>query len=82
MRLKIGPDHGLSPALAERLVGDTADEIAANAQGLAAVMDAVNKPRRPPPDPLLGRHSGQPPVRSESEQWADALKVPPGHPGF
>lgn len=66
-----GIREGLPESMIARIQGDTDDEIAADAKQLAALFADRDKPRKPAPDPTLGKSSGG--KSSTAEQFASAV---------
>jgi hypothetical protein len=71
LRLSTAVDHGLGRDLAARLVGSTAEELAADAQSLLALMGAQKGTPAPRPDPSQG--SRTPPAQSAQAQFKATL---------
>lgn len=75
LRYQVGSEKQLSAALIPRLMGNTREELEADADRLAAEVagnGAPPKPRRPQPDPRLGG-AGHGQVTT-TDQWVAALR--------
>lgn len=70
-RYQVGVEKGLSPTLIGRLQGTTPEELSADADRLIEEIGAQAKPRKPLPDPTLGR--GGSAGTSTADQFAAAL---------
>jgi len=71
-RLEVALEKGLSPSQAKRLVGDTREELEADAGELLKDLGDSNKPRPPKPDPSQGRSGSG--AASTAEQFAAAIE--------
>ena len=71
-RLEVALEKGLSPSQAKRLVGDTREELEADADELLKDLGDSNKPRTPKPDPYQGRSGGG--TASTADQFAAAIE--------
>lgn len=67
-RLEVALEKGLTPSQAKRLVGDTREELEADADEL---LKDIGKPRSPKPDLNQGRQSGG--TASTADQFAAAI---------
>jgi hypothetical protein len=59
-RLEVALDKGLTPSQAKRLVGNTREELEADADELLADIGKATGPRAPQPDPNQGRQANRP----------------------
>jgi len=71
-RLEVALDKGLTPSQAKRLVGNTREELEADADQLLKDLGDSAKPRSPKPDPNQGR-SGSGPATT-ADQFAAAIE--------
>lgn len=71
LRFQVGTDKGLSSTLVSRLVGETQEELEADADRLLAEIGSQAKPRKPQPDPTLGR--GAAAGSTTADQFAAAM---------
>lgn len=71
MRYQVGAEKGIKPTLIGRLQGSTREEIEADADRLLADLGGLEAPRKPKPDPYLGRPSSG--GNSPQDQFAAAL---------
>lgn len=71
-RLEVALEKGLSPSQAKRLVGDTREELEADADELLKDLGDSNKPRSPKPDPNQGRSGSG--TASTADQFAAAIE--------
>ena len=71
-RLEVALEKGLSPSQAKRLVGDTREELEADADELLKDLGDSNKPRTPKPDPNQGRSGSG--TASTADQFAAAIE--------
>ena len=72
-RLEVALEKGLSPSQAKRLVGDTREELEADADELLKDLGDSNKPRSPKPDPNQGR-SGAGGPKSTADSFAEFFR--------
>lgn len=70
-KYRVGTEKGLSPTLIERLRGTTEEELAADADRLLEEFSDRSKPRKPQPDPTLGR--GAAAGATTADQFAAAM---------
>lgn len=71
-RLEVALEKGLSPSQAKRLVGNTREELVADADELLKDLGDSNKPRTPKPDPNQGRTGTGP--ATTADQFAAAIE--------
>lgn len=71
-RLEVALDKGLTPSQAKRLVGETREELEADADQLLKDLGDSAKPRSPKPDPNQGRTGSGP--ASTADQFAAAIE--------
>lgn len=71
VRAEVALEKGLTPSQAKRLIGDTREELEADADQLLADLGEANKPRAPRPDPNQGRSSKG--SASTADQFAAAI---------
>lgn len=71
VRAEIALEKGLTQSQAKRLLGETREELEADADELLKDIGATNGPRAPRPDPNQGRQSGG--TASTADQFAAAI---------
>jgi hypothetical protein len=74
LRSEIALTKGLTPSQAKRLIGDTREELEADADQLLADLGAASAPRSPRPDPNQGRSPGSGP-KSTADSFADFFRT-------
>lgn len=74
LRSEVALEKGLTAAQSRRLIGDTREELEADADQLLADLGDANKPRSPRPDPNQGRSNGAGP-KSTADSFADFFRT-------
>ena len=78
-RLHVAFDKGLPKALAGRLQGSTAEELAADADALLALLNKQDAPLNPRPDPSQGPQQMSPTAVEDAEYAAFRSHLFPSH---